>query len=115
MVVVFLSGLMPCQDLSTKGEGFEGRSREGTDEPPRERKCEEVCSFGRGTEGGKTILLMSLSCPHLLYFSCPTLVSLSLIVSVFPVMSNTFQHFYQCLCAPVGTVHTSPRGQSPVT
>ncbi len=101
--------------LLHNGEGFGGRNREGAHEPPGKRKCAEVCSFGRGTEGGKTFLLMWLSCPPLPYFSCPTLASLSLIVFVFPVffMSNRFQHFHKCLCATVGTAHTSLRGQSP--
>ncbi len=79
-----------------------------------ERTYGKVCSFGGGTEGGKTFLLMWLSCPLLSYFSRTTLICLSLIVSVFPVsMSNRSLTFIGVFCSTVGITHTSQSGQSP--
>ena len=73
-----------------------------------------VCSFGGGTEGRKTFLLMWLSCPRLSYFSRTTLTCLSLIVSVFPVsMSYRSLTFIGVFCSTVGITHTSQSGQSP--
>ena len=86
--------------LSSLGERIEGR----------------VCSFGGGTEGRKTFLLMWLSCPRLPYFSRTTLICLSLIVSVFPVsMSYRSLTFIGVFCSTVGITHTSQSGQSPTT
>ena len=81
--------------LSSLGERIEGR----------------VCSFGGGTEGRKTFLLMWLSCPRLSYFSRTTLICLSLIVSVFPVsMSYRSLTFIGVFCSTVGITHTSQSG-----
>ncbi len=102
--------------LLHKGEGFEGRNREGAPETPGERKCAEESGFWGGTAGRKTFLLMWLSCPPLLYFSRPTLARLSLTMFVFFLaFVNQISHFEQCLCATVGITHTSLGGQSLMT
>jgi hypothetical protein len=58
MVVVFLSGLRPCQDSFTNVKGLGGRNRAGALELLQKRMCAGVCGFGRETDGGKIILLM---------------------------------------------------------
>ncbi len=49
---------------------------------PGKRKCAEVCGFRGEAAGRETSLLMWLLCPLPLYFSCPTLARLSLILFV---------------------------------
>jgi hypothetical protein len=102
--------------LLHNGEGFRGRDREGAPEPPGERKCAEVSGFWVETAGGKTFLLMWLSCPPLLYFSRPTLARLSLIAFVFSlflsIRSNTLIGVSVRLWE---LAHTSLRGQSLTT
>ena len=77
MVVVFLSGLRPCQAFFTIVKGLGGKVRRGAAQPPGERKSGGGCSFRRGTEGRKTFLLMWLACALMPDFSCLILASLS--------------------------------------
>jgi hypothetical protein len=80
----------------------------GAHEPPGTRKWAGVCSFKGETEGGKTFLLMWLSCPPLPDFSCPTLASLSLIgFCLSRVMSHRSLHFAKCLCESGEATNTS--------
>ena len=112
-LLFFLSGLRPCQDLPHCG-WFGGGTERGRLSPWGRGSMGNVCSFGGGTEGGKIFLLVWLSCPFLSYFSRTTLISLSLIVSVFPVfMSIRSYTLISVFCATLGTAHTSQRGQAP--